>query len=162
MKRWIKNVYFLSGKEIRSFFSDYTLLVLVIIMFTVMIYSIAKGITTEVKNATVAILNEDRSPLSYRIQDAMLPPQFKSVVEIQRADIDAAMDSGEFIFVLTIPPHFSADVLAHKQPELQLLVDATAMSQAAVGAGYLSHIIQQQLSEYLSHIPWIEHCSNLN
>lgn len=49
MKRWIKNVYFLSGKEIRSFFSDYTLLVLVIIMFTVMIYSIAKGITTEVK-----------------------------------------------------------------------------------------------------------------
>lgn len=37
MKRWIKNVYFLSGKEIRSFFSDYTLLVLVIIMFTVMI-----------------------------------------------------------------------------------------------------------------------------
>lgn len=83
----------------------------------------------------------------------MLPPQFKSVVEIQRADIDAAMDSGEFIFVLTIPPHFSADVLAHKQPELQLLVDATAMSQAAVGAGYLSHIIQQQLSEYLSHIP---------
>lgn len=153
MKRWIKNVYFLSGKEIRSFFSDYTLLVLVIIMFTVMIYSIAKGITTEVKNATVAILNEDRSPLSYRIQDAMLPPQFKSVVEIQRADIDAAMDSGEFIFVLTIPPHFGADVLAHKQPELQLLVDATAMSQAAVGAGYLSHIIQQQLSEYLTHIP---------
>ncbi|MGY4676842.1 ABC-2 transporter permease [Pasteurella sp. P03HT] len=150
MKQWLKNVYFLCGKEIRSFFSDVTLLVLVIIMFTVTIYSIAKGITTEVKNASVAIVNQDRSALSFRFQDAMLPPQFNTVVEIEATHIDQAMDSGDYIFVLTIPPDFTADLLANKQPELQLLVDATAMSQAAVGASYLQHIISQQISEYLN------------
>lgn len=150
MKQWLKNVYFLCGKEIKSFFSDFTLFVLVVIIFTVTIYSVAKGITTEVKNATVAILNQDQSTLSYRIQDAMLAPQFSRVVEIQAEQIDEAMDNGDYIFVLTIPSHFSQDLLANRQPELQLLVDATAMSQAAIGAGYIQQIIQQQMTEYLS------------
>ncbi|UDW83042.1 ABC transporter permease [Pasteurella canis] len=153
MQQWIKNVYFLCGKEIRSFFSDFTLLILVIMMFTVTIYSIAKGITTEVKNVSVAILNEDRSALSFHIQDAMLPPQFNKVVEIKPQQIDTAMDNGEYIFVLTIPANFTADLLANKQPELQLLVDATAMSQAAVGASYLQQIIRQQIVEYLNKAP---------
>ena len=84
MWQWIKNVYYLSIKELRSLFGDLTLIGLVVIMFTFTIYSIAKGITTEVKNAPVAVLDEDHSTLSYQLHDVILPPYFKQVVEIER------------------------------------------------------------------------------
>ncbi|MBE2895435.1 ABC transporter permease [Pasteurellaceae bacterium HPA106] len=149
MLRWLKNVYFLSVKELRSLFSDYTLIGLVVIMFTFTIYSIAKGITTEVKNASVAVWDQDHSTLSYQIRDAILPPYFKQVQTISPEQIDKAMDEGEFIFVLTIPPNFEQQIMAGEQPQIQLLVDATAMTQAGVGASYLSQIINRQISEFL-------------
>lgn len=71
MWQWIKNVYYLSIKELRSLFGDLTLIGLVVIMFTFTIYSIAKGITTEVKNAPVAVLDEDHSTLSYQLHDVI-------------------------------------------------------------------------------------------
>ncbi len=55
MFRWIKNVFYLSGKELRSLFSDPVLVVLIIYMFTVAIYTVANAITLEVKNASVAM-----------------------------------------------------------------------------------------------------------
>ncbi len=149
MWQWIKNVYYLSIKELRSLFGDLTLIGLVVIMFTFTIYSIAKGITTEVKNAPVAVLDEDHSTLSYQLHDVILPPYFKQVVEIERDRIDSAMDNGEYIFVLTIPPNFATDLLAGKQPRLQLLVDATAMTQAGIGATYLNQIINRQINQFL-------------
>ena len=36
---------------------------------------------------------------------------------------------------------YTADLLAGKRPELQLLVDATAMSQAGVGSVYIGQIV---------------------
>ncbi|MGR6981102.1 ABC-2 transporter permease [Testudinibacter sp. P27/CKL/0425] len=147
--QWLKNVYYLSIKELRSLFSDVTLIGLVVIMFTFTIYSIGKSVTTEVKNASVAVFDQDHSTLSYQLRDAILPPYFKQVVEIEYDQIDATMDSGEYIFVLTIPPNFASELLAGKQPQLQLLVDATAMTQAGVGANYLTQIISRQISQFL-------------
>lgn len=147
--QWLKNVYYLSVKELRSLFSDVTLIGLVVIMFTFTIYSIGKSVTTEVKNASVAVFDQDHSTLSYQLHDAILPPYFKQVVEINYDQIDSSMDSGEYIFVLSIPPNFAADLLAGKQPQLQLLIDATAMTQAGVGANYLTQIISRQINQFL-------------
>ncbi|MGV6988914.1 ABC-2 transporter permease [Testudinibacter sp. P80/BLE/0925] len=147
--QWLKNVYYLSMKELRSLFSDVTLIGLVVIMFTFTIYSIGKSVTTEVKNASVAVFDQDHSTLSYQLRDVILPPYFKQVVEIDDDRIDSSMDNGEYIFVLTIPPNFAVDLLAGKQPQLQLLVDATAMTQAGVGANYLNQIISRQINQFL-------------
>ena len=64
MFRWIKNVIYLSGKELRSLFSDPVLVVLIIYMFTIAIYTVANSITLEVKNASAAIVDHDHSALS--------------------------------------------------------------------------------------------------
>ena len=34
MRQWISNVWYLGGKEIRSFFTDYALFALLVFMFT--------------------------------------------------------------------------------------------------------------------------------
>ena len=149
MRQWISNVWHLGGKEVRSFFTDYALFALLVFMFSFSVYSVSQNATTEVKDAALAVYDQDRSALTYRIRDAMIAPQFKQVDDIDGNRIDRAMDLGEYNFVLVIPPDYTADLLAGKRPELQLLVDATAMSQAGVGSVYISQIVHRETAAYL-------------
>jgi ABC-2 type transport system permease protein len=80
--------------------------------------------------------------------DALLPPQFNPPRLIGREAIDAALDSGRHTFVLEIPPRFQADVEAARAPSMQLHVDATAMSQAGRGAGYISAISAREVAAF--------------
>ena len=57
------------------------------------------------------------------------------------------MDNGSFMFVVVVPPHFEADIRAGREPELQVNIDATAMQQASIGAGYIRNILTDQVSE---------------
>ena len=58
------------------------------------------------------------------------------------------MDAGLYTFVLVIPHHFQRDLLAGRSPELQLNVDATRMSQAFVGSGYVQQIVLGEINEF--------------
>jgi ABC-2 type transport system permease protein len=149
MARWLLNVALLSGKELRSLLTDVTLMVLIVFAFTAAIYSVAKGVKAEVSNASVALIDGDHSDLSRRLRDAILPPYFKTPEDIARADEADALDRGRYIFVIEIPPHFEADVLAGRVPALQVLVDATAMTQAGLGAGYLTEIFVAETLDLL-------------
>jgi ABC-2 type transport system permease protein len=66
-------------------------------------------------------------------------------------EIDPGTNSGRFVFVLEVPPKFEFDVLAGRRPTVQIDVDATALTQAGVGAGYLQNIIEQEALGYLQH-----------
>ena len=59
------------------------------------------------------------------------------------------MDEGRYIFVIEIPPRFEADVLAGRAPDVQILVDATAMTQAGLGVTYLEQIFTQEALVFL-------------
>lgn len=149
MRRWLANVWILGLKELRSLASDGILLAFFAYAFSFMIYSEATGVETEVRNANIAIVDGDWSVLSRRIRDAMLPPQFKPAVMLDRSSIDPEMDRGRFTFVLDIPPHFEVDVLRGRRPALQLNIDATAISQAGVGAGYIEQIALGEVASFL-------------
>ena len=60
------------------------------------------------------------------------------------------MDSGENTFVVVFPPNFERDVLAGRQPEVQINVDATRMTQAFSGSGYIQQIIQKEIQTFFS------------
>lgn len=143
------NIYRLGIKELRSVLADPVLVILLAWTFTFAIYEVAQNAKMEVSNASVAIVDEDRSELSRRIQDAFLPPYFKPAVEIASPEIDRAMDTGEFIFVVNIPPRFEADLLSGQKPEVQVNIDATAMSVAGNGASYIQNIIVQETRDFM-------------
>jgi ABC-2 type transport system permease protein len=128
---------------------DAVMVFLIVYAFTYAIYAPARQASTEVHNAAVAIVDEDDSPLSRRICDALLPPRFLPSVPLTVQKIDAAMDTGRYTFVLDIPPDFQTDVVRGRRPALQLNVDATAMTQAGTGAGYIQNIIAQELTAFL-------------
>jgi ABC-2 type transport system permease protein len=95
--------------------------------------------------AAIGIVDEDRSPLSARIVDAFYPPYFLPPAMITQAEMDARMDSGTDTFALDIPPEFQRDLLAGRTPTIQLNVDATRMTQAFTGSGYIQTIISGEV-----------------
>jgi ABC-2 type transport system permease protein len=147
--RHVQNIYRLGLKEFVSLRHDRVLLISMAYAFTIAVYVPATGTGLELRNASVAIVDEDESRLSARIADAFLPPFFLPPERIAIADIDRVMDAGRYTFVIDIPPDFQADVLAGRQPALQVNVDATAMSQAGIGAGYIRNMLTQELTEFL-------------
>ena len=148
--RKLSNIFWLGTKELRSFFHDYVLLGLVIYAFSLAVISQAQSSSQEVHNGSIAIVDEDHSELSRRITGAFLPPYFKKPVPIAERDIVPLMNNGTYTFVVDIPPNFERDVLGHRQPPLQVNVDATAMVQAGIGSGYIQEIINKELNDFLS------------
>ncbi len=151
-KLWLHlvNVYRLTIKELRSIRSDPIMLALVAYSFTFAIYAAATGASTEAKNLSVGIVDEDRSDLSRRIADGLTPPTFKPAVQIAVTEIDPAMDSQRFIYVIEIPPKFQADILSGRQPTVQIEIDATAAAQAFNGMTYIQNVIMNYVTEFVS------------
>ena len=147
--RRLTNIFHLGIKELRSLYRDPVMFIFIIFAFTVMIYLAGKAISMELNNAPIAVVDQDRSPLSQRIISAFYGPSFKTPDVIDIAEIDMSMDAGIYTFVLDIPPDFQRNVLAGKHPEIQLNVDATQMSQAFIGAGYIQNITQGEITEFM-------------
>ncbi len=147
--RRLKNIYNLGVKELISLRYDAVLILLILYSFTVLIYLAATSGGLELRNASVAIVDEDRSTLSYRIHDALLEPYFQKPEYLTVSEIDAAMDSSTFTFVVDIPPNFQSDLLAGRMPDIQVNIDATAMSQAGIGTLYINNIISDEIMEFM-------------
>ncbi len=150
MRRSFKNIFRLGVKELNSLRRDPVLVFLIIFTFTFAVYTVATGVQTELRNASIALVDEDRSELSRQIGSAFLEPYFKPPVLLNLEEIDRAMDASRFAFVVDIPPNFQADILVKHQPEIQVNVDATAMTLAGNGAAYIQTIINRQISEFLN------------
>jgi ABC-2 type transport system permease protein len=143
------NVFRLGVKELWSLVRDPIMLVLIAYTFTLSIYVAATAMPESLHNAPIAIVDEDGSPLSARIISSFYPPHFRTPVLISLDGIDPGMDRGDFTFVLDIPPGFQRDVLAGRVPAIQLNVDATLMSQAFTGNGYIQQIVASEVNEFV-------------
>ena len=144
-----RNVFRLGVKELWSLVRDPIMLVLIAWTFSFAIYVAATAMPESLHNAPMAIVDEDGSPLSARIIASFYPPHFRTPVIVSLADIDPGMDQGEYTFVLDIPPGFQRDVLAGRVPAIQLNIDATLMSQAFTGNGYIQQIVAGEVSEFV-------------
>jgi ABC-2 type transport system permease protein len=143
------NILHLGIKELRSLVRDPMMLVLIVYVFTVGVYSAATAMPETLNKAPIAIVDEDQSPLSNRIVSAFYPPHFTPPAMISRSEMDAGMDAGLYTFALDIPPDFQRDVLAGRRPTIQLNIDATRMSQAFTGNGYVQTIVTGEIDAFV-------------
>jgi ABC-2 type transport system permease protein len=146
----LANIFWLGTKELRSFLRDFVLLGLVIYSFSLAIMAQAQSSSQEVHNASIGVVDEDHSELSRRIAHAFLPPYFQRPQPLTGQQIVPAMNAGKYTFVVYIPPKFESDLLGKRRPQIQLDVDATAMVQAGLGAGYAQQIINTEIDDFLS------------
>jgi len=146
--RSAKHILHLGIKELISLFRDPVLLFLIAYTFTFSVYTPSKSAVMDVVNASIAIVDEDNSDASRAVTDAMLPPQFLQPKLIDFADINPAMDRGKYTFVVNLPPRFQSDIQENARPDVQVVTDATAMSQAGRGPGYIQQIINSTVAPY--------------
>lgn len=145
----LTNVYRLGLKELISLRYDPVLVLLIIYAFTFAIIAPARGVKLELQNASVAVVDEDRSQLSARLADALRPPYFQPPEQIAVGEIDDAMDAGRYTFVIDLPPRLQADAVEGRRPVVQVNVDATAMAMAGAGARYLEQVLAEEPLNYL-------------
>lgn len=150
--RWLAflgNVRELAVKELISLWRDRSLLVLVAYAFTLAIVLQANGMKHDLNRATVGVVDEDNSALSNAILDALLPPRFQRPVPLAPQQVDPGMDAARYTFVINFPPDLQSDVLAGRAPSVQLLIDATSLMQAGLGANDISAIFQEEVNRFV-------------
>ncbi|NLL37420.1 MAG: ABC transporter permease [Fretibacterium sp.] len=144
----IKHIYHLGIKELWSLIRDPMLMFVVVFMFTGQIFIAAMAITETLHKVPIAIVDEDASQLSAAIVSAFYPPRFQSPELLSMNEVDPGMDSGTYTFAIVIPPGFERDVRAGRSPALQLNVDATRMTQAFTGNGYIQQILLDEINAF--------------
>lgn len=148
MQHRLANIYRLGVKELWSLWRDPMMLLLILYAFSASIYIAGTSMPETLHKAPIAVVDEDQSGLSGRIISAFYPPYFMPPALISLSEVDAALDAGVYSFVLTIPPGFEQDLLAGRAPKMQLSVDATRISQAFSGSGYIEQIVSSEISEF--------------
>ncbi|HBO4782171.1 ABC transporter permease [Pseudomonas aeruginosa] len=146
----IENIFNLGVKEFRSLGRDYAMLILIAWAFSFGVYSSATEVPETLHNASIAVVDEDQSQLSKKIIRSFQVPYFRAPSEINQAEMDHGMDTELYSFTLDIPPDFQRDVLARRNPKIQLNVDATQTVQAFSGAGYIQNIVDTEVREFIN------------
>jgi ABC-2 type transport system permease protein len=151
--RKLAHIYRLGLKEVTSLRYDYVLIIFIIYCFTAEVIIPAKGTGFHLRNASIAVVNEDGSQLADKIIDALQPPQFKPPQALGIKDIDLAMERGLYTFIVDIPPDFQKKLLAGRNPEIQVNADGTAVGQANTGVTYLRKIIAREVNDFVRNHP---------
>lgn len=141
-------IWRLGIKELWGLLRTPALLALIGAAFSVQIYAAATATPFTLNKAPISIVDEDVSPLSARIGQAFYLPYFAPPQTITLSEMNRRMDAGIDTFALVIPPNFQRDVLAGAEPAMQLNVDATRMTQAFTGAGYVQAIVSGEVGEF--------------
>jgi ABC-2 type transport system permease protein len=144
------HIFQLGLKEIVSLWRGPVLLFLIAYSFTFSIYTPSKSAVMDVVNASIAVVDEDDSQAARAIREAFLPPLFLPAAQIDFKDINRDMDSGKYTFVVNIPPRFQSDLERDAKPTVQIVTDATAMSQAGRAPGYIQQIILDTIRPFWS------------
>jgi ABC-2 type transport system permease protein len=142
------HIFRLGIKELISLARDPVLLFLIAYAFTFAVYTPSKSAVMDLVNASIAIVNQDDSQAARSVKDAMLPPLFLPAQDIAFSDINRDMDAGRYTFVVNLPQKFQEDLERDAKPTIEIVTDATAMSQAGRGPGYIQRIITSTINSF--------------
>jgi ABC-2 type transport system permease protein len=145
----LANIAWLGVKELRSLATDRIMLILIAYLFSLGVYVAGTALPETLNNAPIAIVDEDSSQISSRINSAFYPPHFQIPDIIPQDQIDHGLDAGIYTFILDIPPDFQRDLLSGRKPSVQLDIDANQISQAFTGSAYIQSIVGQEVVRFL-------------
>ncbi|SNS91900.1 ABC-2 type transport system permease protein [[Luteovulum] sphaeroides subsp. megalophilum] len=146
----LKNILRLTIKELRAIRGDRVMIVLMIYVFTVATWLVAGAADTDIKNLSVAVVDEDRSQLSDRLAGAIRAPLFTPPELLTAAEAEAAQNAGRQVLVVSIPPDFERSLRRGDPATLLILIDATAVAQAGNGASFLRQLLLDEIQSYLA------------
>jgi ABC-2 type transport system permease protein len=131
-------------KELIRMFRDPRARMSLLIPPLIQLLIFAQAATMEVKHIELAVVDLDRGPVAFEILQRLRgSPSFDRVlllpsVEAARGDVERE----KVIGIMSLPSGFSADVIAGRATQVQLLLDGRRSNAAGITAQYLGAIVQ--------------------
>ncbi len=148
MRRMLGNMLWLTRKEVLSVLRDWMLMALVVYAFGPGVFFQAQSAADQVNNAAVAFVDNDRSPLSRAMAQALYDPWFQTPDLIDSHRAEQLMDDDVYTFIVVIPRHMAADLRSGDDVTVLLNVDATDVMQATVGSNYIRAILTREAQRF--------------
>ena len=132
-------------KEWKVLRRDRFYLLIAVVMPTVTMILMGYGISYDVKNLRLGVLDLDRSAESLQFVDAFTTSgYFRLALQALRPDdLDQAMVAGQIRVAVVIPPGFSRALHGSRPAEAQILLDGSLPTRAEIARGYVSAIVAQ-------------------
>jgi ABC-2 type transport system permease protein len=132
-------------KEFRQILRDRRTLGLVIFLPLFLLIMFGYAVSLDVRNASLGIVDLDRTSVSRRVISAFVHnPRYFDVREYpdSAAQLYDRILRGELQGGMVIPRGFYRDILAARQPSVQILVDGTHGTIASALQGYMVSVIR--------------------
>ena len=126
-------------KEFYHIFRDMRTMLILLAMPIILIILFGYAITTEIKCAPIAVLDQTRNEQTSRIVDRIVASEYFDLYQAvdSRDEADALFRQGKIRLLIVIPPQFSSSGDA----SIQILTDATDPNEATQLSAYVTAII---------------------
>jgi ABC-2 type transport system permease protein len=143
-------------KEFRQLFRDPRMVRILIFPPLIQLIIFGYAVSTDIRHTPTFVVDHDRSQESRSLVDAVTASGYFRVVgwSPRSSDMVRALDSGDAIVGLEIPPDFSKNLGEGIGTRVQLLLDGTNSNTAMTARGYAEAIIRNFSRESgLSPVP---------
>lgn len=150
-------IYTLVIKEIREIIRDRLLFSLAFIVPPVIMLVIGFGVTTDVRDIPLVVLDYSRSSMSRELAHKFKDSRyfdFRGYVEHEK-EIQRLITDNKARAVIVIPSEFQERLKSGRPATVQTIIDGSIPSQAETVSGYVSSVIEhfssRQLADYIAH-----------
>lgn len=148
----MRQLFILIHKEFTQIFRN-PFLPKLIIVFPVMVMLVMPWVTTmDVRNVSVAIIDEDGSSLSRRITSDIRAAEYFTLNDepTTHGEAVALLEDCEVDVILLIPKDFERDMTSIDPQKLDISANAVNATKGSLGSQYLVQTIGSTLSKYMS------------
>ncbi|MCG3460415.1 ABC transporter permease [Xenorhabdus bovienii] len=109
--------------------------------------------TLEVKNATIAIYNEDKGQASIELTQRLAESKaFPDIILLTSSqEIRPTLDNRKALLLVRFPQNFSANIASQTPTSIQILLDGRNSNSAQISANYIQQIVMNYQKELLGN-----------
>ncbi|MDE9493016.1 ABC transporter permease [Xenorhabdus bovienii] len=109
--------------------------------------------TLEVKNATIAIYNEDKGQASIELTQRLAKSKaFPDILLLTSSqEIRPTLDNRKALLLVRFPQNFSANIASQTPTSIQVLLDGRNSNSAQISANYIQQIVMNYQKELLGN-----------
>ncbi|MBK1881441.1 ABC transporter permease [Luteolibacter pohnpeiensis] len=142
---FFRRVGSLIRKELQSLFNDRSGRVLLFMPVVMQCLLFPFAATLEVKNASIAIYNEDQGTAAVELmQRCASSGAFTQFLSVQSQDqVEEVIAKRKALLAVRIPPDFSRKLAAGEDSPIQVVLDGRRSNSSQIAFGYFQNIVEQ-------------------
>ena len=136
---WLRRLHVMAVKEFLQLLRDAVLLIFIAYAFTADIYLAGAGVSMQLREAALVIMDHDKSASSRELLSRFIPPNFRITEESFYPR--HAMDQGAAMAVIDIGPSFEKSLISQEPATVQIQIDTTNSVLGFLASSYAQQII---------------------